>query len=154
VLSLANHLASELYKLTGPWMLLCASESDRKVQQDLCNSTQAILFLGTPHRGSAYAGVGETIRRIVSHAGFDTANQNIRALEIDGALLERCDERFQKLRNRCGFEIHTFQEARAMKGTQILSLNEKVATNYSGLSRNLSMLMDLGRPRLFVLIPS
>src|SRR6266516_1914630 len=108
-------------------MLLRASESDRKDQQGLCNSTHAILFLGTPHRGSEFTEMGETIRSIISLAEFDTANQNIRALEIDGALLENCDERFQKLRNRCRFEIHTFQEARGMKGIQILNLNEKVA---------------------------
>jgi ankyrin repeat domain-containing protein 50 len=109
-------------------MLLRASESDGKVQQALCKSTQAILFLGTPHQGSAHADIGETIRRIVSIAGFDTANQNIHALKIDSALLENCGERFQKLHNRYGFEIHTFQEARGMKGTQILNLNEKVVT--------------------------
>ncbi|KAH0556307.1 hypothetical protein GP486_005765 [Trichoglossum hirsutum] len=112
-------------------MLLRASESDGKIQQDLCNSTQAILFLGTPHRGSDYTDIGETIRHIVSTAGFDTANQNIRALEIDSGLLENCDERFQKLRTRHKFEIHTFQEAHGMKGTSIFNLNEKVVRDFS-----------------------
>ncbi|KAI9780640.1 MAG: hypothetical protein M1839_006581 [Geoglossum umbratile] len=112
-------------------MLLRASESDGTAQQDLCNSTQAILFLGTPHRGSAYANLGEAIRRIVSIAGFDAANQNIRALEVDGGLLENCDEHFQKLRQRRGFEVHTFQEAYGMKGTSIFGLNEEVVRDLS-----------------------
>ncbi len=72
--------------------------------------------------------MGETVRRVASIVGFDTASQNIQALEVDGALLENCDERFQKLcdRLKLHYEVHTFQEAQGMKGTQILSLNEKV----------------------------
>ena len=136
-------------------MLLEANESDEKVQQALCKSTQAILFLGTPHRGSAYADMGETIRRIVSITGFDAANQNILALQIDSALLEKCDERFQKLRNRYGFEIHTFQEARGMKGTQILNLNEKVVTHVCCIECSKSRTDALlGRPRLLIYIPA
>jgi hypothetical protein len=72
--------------------------------------------------------MGETVRRIASIAGFDTASQNIQALEVDSALLENCDERFQKLCDRLKrhYEVHTFQEAQGMSGTQILGLNEKV----------------------------
>jgi hypothetical protein len=134
-------------------MLLRASESDGKAQQDLCNSTQAILFLGTPHRGSAYANLGEVIRRIVSIAGFDAANQNIRALEVDGGLLENCDEHFQKLRQRRGFEVHTFQEAYGMKGTSIFSLNEKVTISNSCPEPWKNFIdVALGCPRPFVIL--
>ncbi|KAE8446919.1 hypothetical protein EG329_011550 [Mollisiaceae sp. DMI_Dod_QoI] len=114
-------------------LLLRANESNDERHQDLCNSAIATLFLGTPHRGSTYADMGETVRRVASIVGFDTASQNIQALEVDGALLENCDERFQKLCDRLKrhYEVHTFQEAQGMKGTQILSLNEKVVQDFS-----------------------
>jgi hypothetical protein len=80
--------------------------------------------------------MGETVRRVASIAGFDTASQNIQALEVDGALLENCDERFQKFCHRVKLhhEVHTFQEAQGMKGTQILSLNEKVCSLLNSVS--------------------
>lgn len=106
-------------------------ESEEEIQKTLCISTEAILFLGTPHRGSDYADMGETVRRIVSISGFDTANQNIQALQVDGGLLEHCDERFQKLRKHCEFKIHTFQEAHGIRGTSFFGLNEKVGLNNS-----------------------
>ncbi|KAL3418862.1 hypothetical protein PVAG01_09083 [Phlyctema vagabunda] len=114
-------------------LLLRSNESNDLKHQDLCNSTIATLFLGTPHRGSAYADIGETMRHVVTIVGFDTANQNLRALEIDSALLENCDERFQKLRDRqkLHHEVHTFQEALGMKGTQFMSLNDKVVPDFS-----------------------
>jgi hypothetical protein len=43
--------------------------------KDIYLPTDAILFLGTPHRGSGKAEIAEIVRRIVS--GFDTTNQNI-----------------------------------------------------------------------------
>jgi hypothetical protein len=91
-------------------MILKAWDSDEQPQQSLYKSTVALLFLGTPHRGSQYSDMGETMRRLVSAIGFDATNQNLRTLEIDGPLLEDCDERFQKIRRRCGFKIHTFHE--------------------------------------------
>lgn len=76
------------------------------------------------------------MRRVASIVGFDTAAQNLRTLEIDGALLEICDERFQKLRDRQQekFEVHTFQEGQGLKGTHIMSLNEKVGVFCLGLA--------------------
>lgn len=61
--------------------------------------------------------------------GFDTAHQNIRDLAIDSHVLEDYHERFLNLDDSRKFEIRTFQEARGMKGTSVLSLNNKVKTN-------------------------
>ncbi|KAH8759106.1 hypothetical protein F5882DRAFT_444194 [Hyaloscypha sp. PMI_1271] len=114
-------------------LLLRANENNVDSRQQLCNSAIATLFLGTPHRGSTYADMGETVRCVASIAGFDTASQNIQTLEVDGALLENCDERFQKLCERLKrhYEVHTFQEAQGMKATQMLGLNEKVVQDFS-----------------------
>ena len=107
-------------------MLLRASESERERDKDVCLSTKAILFLGTPHRGGNFADWGETARRIVSAIGFDTNHQNIRDLAIDSPMLEDCRERFFKLYNCRNFEICTFQEGCGVKGTSLRNLNQKV----------------------------
>ena len=107
-------------------MLLRASDSEGERDKNIYLSTKAILFLRTPHRGGDFTDWGETARRIVSTAGFDTGHQNIRDLAIDSPMLEDCRERFFKLHNRRKFEIFTFQEGRGMKGTPLFSLNQKV----------------------------
>ena len=107
-------------------MLLRASDSEGERDKNIYLSTKAILFLRTPHRGGNFTDWGETARRIVSTAGFDTGHQNIRDLAIDSPMLEDCRERFFKLHNRRKFEICTFQEGRGMKATSLLGLNQKV----------------------------
>ncbi len=107
-------------------MLLRASESERDRERNIYESTNAILFLGTPHRGGNFVDLGETTRRIVSAVGFDTGYQNIRDLAIDSHTLEDYHERFLKLYDRRKFGIRTFQEARGMKGTSLLGFNQKV----------------------------
>jgi hypothetical protein len=107
-------------------MLLRASESEGERERNIYESTNAILFLGTPHRGGNFAEWGETVRSIVSAVGFDTTRQNIRDLAIDSPMLEDSHERFLKLDTRRKFKIRTFHEAHGMKGTSLLSLNQKV----------------------------
>ena len=107
-------------------MLLHANESEKERDKNIYRYTNAILFLGTPHRGVNFTDWGETARRIVSAVGFDTSRQNIRDLAIDGPMLESYRERFLKLYNSRKFEICTFQEGHGMKGTTLLGLNQKV----------------------------
>ena len=107
-------------------MLLLSSDSGKETDKQLCESTKAVLFFGTPHRGSSFADLGETMRRIASALGFDTAKQNIRTLEIDSGMLEECQKRFQQLTLRRNIKIHTFHEARGMTGISYLKLNNKV----------------------------
>ncbi len=113
-------------------MLLLSSDSDRKIDKTLYKSTRAIIFFGTPHRGSEFSDLGETLRRIASAVGFDTAKQNIRTLEIDSGILEECHRRFQQLQARQNIAIHTFQETQGVTGISYLSLNHKVNLSNSG----------------------
>ena len=91
---------------------------------DIYQSTNAVVFLGTPHRGSPIATVGNTIARIVHAAGFDTEDKNIRALRFESPELERCQEEFSSLWRSGRFAVKTFQEELGMAGVQ--GLNEKV----------------------------
>lgn len=94
---------------------------------DICSSTTAILFLGTPHRGSQMAELGITLKRIATVAGFDTSDKNLRALRMDSAELEVSHEGFMPLYEQHRFAIRTFQEAQGMTGVGLFKFNEKVS---------------------------
>jgi hypothetical protein len=125
-----NSLSRSKYKLTYLEVLYRAADSDRDpLLLDIYTSMEAILFLGTPHRGSNKAGVAEVIRKIVSVSGFDAPDQNIRALQINSAELENVHENFMKLygrQDRHAFQIFTFKEDKGPIGISYLKLNEKV----------------------------
>lgn len=97
---------------------------------DIYTSTEAILFLGTPHRGSGKAEIAEIVRKIVSVSGFDTTDQNIRALQVNSTELELIHELFMNiydLKDR-RFKVLTFQEARGVAGISYLKLNERASS--------------------------
>lgn len=108
-------------------MLLLSSDTDREFDRNLYESTKAIMFFGTPHRGSGFSDLGETMRRIVSAGGFDTAKQNIGTLAINSGMLEDCHIRFERLQIRRGIEIYTFHETHGVKGISYLGLNHKAS---------------------------
>jgi hypothetical protein len=107
-------------------MLLEANIDNTKGSKNVLQSTKAVLFLGTPHAGSQFADMGDTLRRIVSAVGFGTANQNLRDLKPDSAMLEQCRKHFQSLHESRDFEIYTFQEELGMTGIGIAAAGDKV----------------------------
>ncbi|KAL9626840.1 MAG: hypothetical protein Q9204_007002, partial [Flavoplaca sp. TL-2023a] len=109
-------------------ILLCRAATDAdSLVHDIYSSTEAILFLGTPHRGSSKAEIAEVVRKIISVSGFDTSDQNIRALQINSFELEYIHENFMRLYERQGrhFKVLTFQEAKGVVGTSYLKFNER-----------------------------
>lgn len=91
-------------------------------------ATKAVLFFGTPHRGSSRAEAGAILQNIAHISGFDTNSKNIQALQVNSPELEVVHERFMKL-YQCHprpFEVYTFQEAQGLTGVGILGLGEKV----------------------------
>lgn len=109
-----------------------ATEADPALL-DIYTSVEAIIFLGTPHRGSSKAGIAEVVRKIVSVSGFDTTDQNIRALQINSAELELIHELFMKLYDQKDrrFQVLTFQEAKGVVGISYLKMNERVVEPFS-----------------------
>lgn len=97
--------------------------------RDFQDSLNAIVFLGTPHRGSGYAPVGEVVRRIVAATGLDTSNRNLRTLRYDSPELELSREEFSRHFRQGRFVVKTFQEARGFKGLR--GLNEKIVPDFS-----------------------
>ncbi|KAL3417553.1 ankyrin repeat protein [Phlyctema vagabunda] len=110
-----------------------AAADSESTLRDVYTSTLAILFLGTPHRGSSKAGIAEVVRRIVSVSGFNTTDQNIRALQVNSTELELIHELFMKLYEQKDrhFQVLTFQEAKGVVGIGYLKLNERVVEPFS-----------------------
>ena len=96
------------------------------ILHNIVTSTSTVIFLGTPHRGSDWTDLGNTVRRIVSAAGLDTASQNLYTLHFDSAELEICQESFLQLYMEGNFQVRTFQEGQGLVGTSLFGLNRKV----------------------------
>lgn len=92
--------------------------------KDFQSSLSAIIFLGTPHRGSGYAEMGDVLRRVAAATGMDTNDKSVRMLKYDSPELETAQEEFTRQWRQGRFKVKTFQEARGFKGVQ--GLNEKV----------------------------
>jgi hypothetical protein len=107
-------------------MLVQAAFDDIEGSKDLLKSTKAILFLGTPHAGSPFADMGDTLRAIVKAVGFSTAYQNLRDLKTESSILDQCRLNFQTLHGREGFKVYTFQEELGMTGIGIAKADNKV----------------------------
>jgi len=99
--------------------------------RDILESTAAVVFLGTPHRGSAeFAALGDLFRRIGSvMLRMDSNASILRALGSDSPELELSRESFISQWNRYNFRVKTFQEALGITALNIGLLNEKVRHN-------------------------
>lgn len=105
---------------------------------DIVTSTAAVVFMGTPHRGSEdMASWGEKGRKIASALLMDSNSSVLESLGLDNADLERCHDKFIRLWGKVNFLVKTFQEGRALYGVRLGPLNEKVCPleqNIWGLS--------------------
>ncbi|OBT53786.1 hypothetical protein VE04_07701 [Pseudogymnoascus sp. 24MN13] len=91
--------------------------------------TRLIVFLGTPHRGSTYAGWGEIASNLASLALQDTNKRLIQTLEVNGEVLDNIHEEFKTILSKCGIKVHSFQEAKGISGMK--GLDGKVVDNFS-----------------------
>lgn len=89
--------------------------------QTVYESTAAVIFMGTPHRGSQYAPWGMIVRNIAVASGFDASDRNLRDLKIDSPVLELLREAFSKMLKEERFDIYTFQEGRGFRGVRGLT---------------------------------
>ncbi|KAK5745109.1 hypothetical protein LTR17_001560 [Elasticomyces elasticus] len=94
----------------------------------ILESTAAIVFMGTPHRGSdALANLANDVRRAASILlRTDSNAEIITALVEDGLELELGRKSFRKLWNLHKFHVKTFQEAKPITGLNIGLMNALV----------------------------
>jgi hypothetical protein len=94
-------------------------------RSDICRSrTEAIIFLGTPHRGSAYAQWGAIASNLAQLALQDSNKKTIKTLEVNSEVLDNIHEEFKTIVHRSGIRIHSFQEGRGISGVK--GLHNKV----------------------------
>ncbi len=107
------------------------ANSDVAEDEDLKNiaeSTAAVGFLGTPHRGSKdMASVGEVARKAASII-LDTNFTSLDALGLNKSDLERCQEAFSRMWRAYAFRVKTFQESSGLSSLNVGPLNEKVCS--------------------------
>ncbi|KAK7416368.1 hypothetical protein QQZ08_012025 [Neonectria magnoliae] len=110
-------------------MLARSSSSKESDLKNIVESTAAVIFLGTPHRGSLdVAALGEVVRSVVSSLGMETTPAILNALGLKTTDLERAQEEFSRLWQHYDFRVKTFQE-----GLHLAKLGKKVVPDYSSL---------------------
>ncbi|KAL2200935.1 hypothetical protein P885DRAFT_26612, partial [Corynascus similis CBS 632.67] len=98
-------------------------------RSDACRArTKLIIFLGTPHRGSAYAGWGEVVSNLALLALQDSNKEIMKALEVNGEVLDNIHEEFKTIADQSRIRIHSFQEARGISGMK--GLHNKVSCQH------------------------
>jgi hypothetical protein len=96
-------------------------------------STEGVVFLGTPHRGSAdLASLSEVVRKVASTVLRVDSNATIlRSLGVDSPELELGRESFITQWRVYDFRVKTFQESFALVGANLGRLGEKVVPDTS-----------------------
>ncbi|SCO58686.1 uncharacterized protein FFMR_15842 [Fusarium fujikuroi] len=113
-------------------MLSRSSSSTRYEHQNILESVEAVIFLGTPHRGSVdIAAKGEVARSLLSALGVATTPVILDSLGLKNTDLERAQEEFSRLWHTSNFRVKTFQE-----GLILPKLGKKVVPEYSSLLGN------------------
>jgi trimethylamine:corrinoid methyltransferase-like protein len=74
------------------------------------------VFLGTPHRGSAYAEWGAIASNLAQLALQDSNKKIVETLEVNSEVLDNIHEEFTTIVHSSGIRIHSFQEARGISG--------------------------------------
>lgn len=115
-------------------MLARSSTSTETELRNVVKSTAAVIFLGTPHRGSPdVAALGECVRSVVSTLGMDTTPAILDALGLKTTDLERAQEAFSEVWRKHDFRVKTFQEGLGLSGANLSVLGNKVVPDYSSL---------------------
>lgn len=107
-------------------MLSQADTSREAEYTNIIEDTSAVVFLGTPHRGSGHANMGDIARRIVSALLIDTNPAILDALNLRNDDLERSQQSFARMWGESTFVVKTFQESRGIAGTRVGKLSDKV----------------------------
>ncbi|KAI1169532.1 hypothetical protein F4777DRAFT_584825 [Nemania sp. FL0916] len=101
--------------------------------QCLSRSTRGVVFLGTPHRGSAMASLGSIVTKLAKLGLQDANSKVIRGLSPDNELLEEYSDTFSKLVRRYKIRVCTFYESKAM--TRVYGIEGMVVPRESALIR-------------------
>lgn len=115
-------------------MLALSSTSQPDELSNIVESTAAVIFLGTPHRGSPdLSALGAWARSVLSGLRFVTTSAILDTLGLKTTDLERSQEAFSGLWLKYGFLVKTFQEGYGMTKINLGVLGNKVVPDTSSL---------------------
>lgn len=115
-------------------MLANSASSTEGRLRNVVSSTEAVIFLGTPHRGSHdFAKVGDVARRIISAFGMKTHEGILNSLGLKTKDLERAQESFFSVWDQYKFSVKTFQEGLGLTGMNLGLFGKKVVPDESSL---------------------
>ncbi|KAH7143263.1 hypothetical protein DER46DRAFT_640218 [Fusarium sp. MPI-SDFR-AT-0072] len=115
-------------------MLALSSTSEAPKHKGVIESTAAVVFLGTPHRGSPeLSAIGEWARSMLSSLRFQTTSTILDSLGLKTTDLERAHEAFCRLWHQYDFQVKTFQESFGLAGIDLGVLGNKVVPHESSL---------------------
>jgi hypothetical protein len=97
--------------------LAICSTSNNPQFYAILSSTAGIVFLGTPHRGSEAARVGDVALKAASILLMNTNSRILKSLALKNSDLERCQHVFSSLWNKHNFKVKTFQEGWRLRFT-------------------------------------
>jgi ankyrin repeat protein len=113
-------------------MLAQSAMATEEGPKNIVDSTSAVVFLGTPHRGSPeLAAVGEWARSLISTFRMETNDAILNALNLRTTDLERAQESFSALWLKYDFRVKTFQEGLGLTGVNLSVLGNKVVPDSS-----------------------
>ncbi|KAK8859085.1 nb-arc ankyrin domain-containing protein [Apiospora arundinis] len=112
-------------------MLALSRNSSEDRIKAIVEAIDAVVFLGTPHRGSSMAKLGDSVSRIVSSLGLDTSSVLLDTLGLKNSDLQRSQEAFSAIWNNNSLRVKTFQEGQGLTGASIGPLNDKVVDDIS-----------------------
>ncbi|ETS81262.1 hypothetical protein PFICI_06264 [Pestalotiopsis fici W106-1] len=114
--------------------LAASSVSGDADMKNVIESTAAVVFLGTPHRGSPdLSALGEWARSVLSIFRMETTSAILDTLGLKTSDLERAQESFSRLWQEYDFRVKTFQEGLGLTGIHLGVLGNKVVPDYSSL---------------------
>jgi hypothetical protein len=90
-------------------------------------ATSAIIFLGTPHRGSDYADWGTIAINIAKAALLDTNGAIVKKLKVNSSDLDILRETFSVMMRGSRFKVYTFQESQEL--VRVKGLSGKVSSD-------------------------
>ena len=88
--------------------------------------TKLVVFLGTPHRGSAYAGWGQIASNLARLALQNSNKKILETLEVNNEILDNIHEEFKTIAITGPMKIHSFQEAQGITGVRGVSAKVRV----------------------------
>jgi hypothetical protein len=111
------------------WSRRWISYADASKEDGFLNIVQdisAVVFLGTPHRGSDAARVGDIARRVASALRIDTSPAMLDSLGLRNDDLDRNQQSFARIWDERRFAVKTFQESKGLAGVNVGMLNDLV----------------------------